>query len=774
MAQNHGTTTKTQAFGCLRAVHRPAVTPVLGYKSIFRSRQRGQKNSRLVTRATLNSFSGEVKNIFALAQEETQHLALKSGISQVLWSHILQCICILLLDLILRPCLNEVFQIINGRVRRGSSESPLKTRSNDDSLEKRSSKTCAETKNKISTPTLDEYGTDLTTLANKGKLDPVIGRQKQIDQVVQILSRKGKNNPCLIGEPGVGKTAVVESLAQLIAMGDVPETMQGKKVISVDIGCLLAGTKYRGEFEERLKNLLEEIKQLGAGAAVEGAIDAANILKPALARGELQCIGATTTDGYMKHIEKDPALERRFRQVKVPEPMVEEAIEILKGLRERYETHHKVQYADEALSAAAELSHKYISDRFLPDKAIDLIDEAGSLVRLRHAQPKLPKELQDFVTEIKKITKEKCDTIRIENFKKAKELRDRELELKSQLTTTLQIGNDEVSPGMSAVPPVVTKEDIRHIVSLCSGVPDGGGLHRRIIGQDEAVTAVSRAIRRARVGLSDPRRPIASFVFAGPTGVGKSELAKAVAAYYYGSEDAMVRLDMSELMEKHAVARLVGAPPGYVGHGEGGGQLTEAVRRRPHSLVLLDEVDKAHPEVMDVLLQVLDDGRLTDGMGRTVDFRNTLIIMTSNIGGGNGGSGDGSRSSSKEVVEEEMKRYFRPEFLNRLDETIVFRPLTRVDGKEIAAVLVSDVAARVSRETMMVVELRVTERFMDLVVEEGFDPWYGARALRRAVVMLLEDTLADKLLDGEIVKAGDTVIVDADAAGNVVVLGPDS
>ncbi|RLM61267.1 chaperone protein ClpC4, chloroplastic-like [Panicum miliaceum] len=696
MAQNHQT--KAPAFAGLRAVHSPTAIPLLGSKSKFPNRSsRGQKNALLLTRATLNSFTGEILNIFALAREETQHLVLKIGSNQILWSHISQCICILLLDLIL----NEAFQLIDGsRVGRGSSQTSLKTRS---------SETSTETKGKMSTPTLDEYGSNLTKLA--------------------------------------------------------------KEVISVDMGRFLAGTKYHGEFEERLKNLLEEIKKcgniilfldevhtlVGAGAAVEGAIDAANILKPALARGELQCIGATKTDEYMKHIEKDPALERCFRQVKVPEPTV-----------------------DEALSAAAELSHKYISDRFLPDKAIDLIDEAGSLVRLRHAQRKLSNEVKDLETEIKKIMEEKNDAIRSQNFKRAKELHDRELELQSQLISLIGkskgMTNNEMNSGMSVVP-VVTKEDIRHIVSLWTGVPVHDvstdetnklltmeqALHRRVIGQDEAVTAISRAIRCARVGLNDPRRPIASFVFAGPTGVGKSELAKALAAYYYGSEEAMVRLDMSELMERHAVSKLIGSPPGYVGHGEGG-QLAEAVRRRPYSLVLFDEVEKAHPDVMNIMLQILDDDRLTDSMGRTVDFTNTLIIMTSNIGGGmiaaNGGGGDGSKS--KELVEEEMKRHFRPEFLNRLDETIVFRPLTKVEVREIAAVMVEDVAARV-REVG--VEMQVTEAFVDLVAEEGFDPIYGAR--------LLEDTLADKMLDGEIAE-GDSVTVDADAAGNVVVLGRNS
>ncbi|KAF8669843.1 hypothetical protein HU200_051017 [Digitaria exilis] len=616
----------------------------------------------------------------------------------------------------------------------------------------------------MSTPTLDEYGTDLTKLANEGKLDPVVGRQKQIDQVVQILSREGKNNPCLTGEPGVGKTAAVEGLAQLIARGDVPETMQGKKVISVDMGRFLAGTKYLGEFEERLKNLMDEIKKcgniilfldevhtlVGAGAAVEGGIDAANILKPALARGELQ--------------------------VKVPEPTVDETREILHGLRERYETHksntpmkHLMQLLSSRISTSVKPYNQHLfapivhnltassvcSDRFLPDKAIDLIDEAGSLVRLRHAQRKLSKEVKDLETEVKKIMEEKNGAIRSQNFKRvkannthafclldeqqimAKELRESELELNSQIMTAIAKSKE------------MTKQD-------------EDTLHQRIVGQDEAVTAISRAIRRARVGLNDPHRPIASFIFAGPTGVGKSELAKALAAYYYGSEDAMVRVDMSELMERHAVSKLIGSPPGYVGHGEGG-QLTEAVRRRPYSLVLFDEVEKAHHDVMNIMLQILDDGRLTDGMGRTVDFTNTLIIMTSNIGGAAMVAGNDGR---KEVVEEEMKRYFRPEFLNRLDETIVFRQLSKVEVKEIAGIMVKEVAGRV-RE--MGIEMEVTEKFVDRVVEEGFDTSYGARPLRRAVVRLLEDTLADKVLDGDIVE-GDKVTVDADAAGNVNVV----
>ncbi|CAN1318036.1 Chaperone protein ClpC1, chloroplastic [Linum perenne] len=575
-------------------------------------------------------------------------------------------------------------------------------------------------------PTLEEYGTNLTKLAEEGKLDPVVGRQPQIERVVQILGRRTKNNPCLIGEPGVGKTAIAEGLAQRIASGDVPETIEGKKVITLDMGLLVAGTKYRGEFEERLKKLMEEIKQsdeiilfidevhtlIGAGAA-EGAIDAANILKPALARGELQCIGATTLDEYRKHIEKDPALERRFQPVKVPEPTVDESIQILKGLRERYEIHHKLRYTDEALAAAAQLSHQYISDRFLPDKAIDLIDEAGSRVRLRHAQ-------------------------------------------------------------------IVTEVDIQHIVSSWTGIPvdkvssDESDrllkmeetLHKRVIGQDEAVEAISRAIRRARVGLKNPNRPIASFIFSGPTGVGKSELAKSLAAYYFGSEEAMVRLDMSEFMERHTVSKLIGSPPGYVGYTEGG-QLTEAVRRRPYTVVLFDEIEKAHPDVFNMMLQILEDGRLTDSKGRTVDFKNTLLIMTSNVGSNViYDEKDTSYNRIKSLVSEELKQYFRPEFLNRLDEMIVFRQLTKLEVKEIADIMLREVFNRLKDKE---IELQVTERFRERVVDEGYNPSYGARPLRRAIMRLLEDSMAEKMLAGEI-KEGDSVIMDVDSDGKVIVL----
>ncbi|KAJ9559559.1 hypothetical protein OSB04_004719 [Centaurea solstitialis] len=636
-------------------------------------------------------------------------------------------------------------------------------------------------------PTLEEYGTNLTKLAEEAY----------------------EKNPCLIGEPGVGKTAIAEGLAQRIATGDVPETIEGKKVITLDMGLLVAGTKYRGEFEERLKKLMEEIKQsdeiilfidevhtlIGAGAA-EGAIDAANILKPALARGELQCIGATTLDEYRKHIEKDPALERRFQPVKVPEPTVDETIQILKGLRERYEIHHKLRYTDEALVAAAQLSYQYISDRFLPDKAIDLIDEAGSRVRLRHAQ--LPEEARELEKELRQITKEKNESVRGQDFEKAGELRDREMDLKTQISALVD-KNKEMSKAETEAGdegPTVTEVDIQHIVSSWTGIPvekvstDESDrllkmeetLHTRVIGQDEAVKAISRAIRRARVGLKNPNRPIASFIFSGPTGVGKSELAKALAAYYFGSEEAMIRLDMSEFMERHTVSKLIGSPPGYVGYTEGG-QLTEAVRRRPYTVVLFDEIEKAHPDVFNMMLQILEDGRLTDSKGRTVDFKNTLLIMTSNVGSSvieKGGrrigfdldydEKDSSYNRIKSLVTEELKQYFRPEFLNRLDEMIVFRQLTKLEVKEIADIMLKEVFERLKGKD---IELQVTERFRDRVVDEGYNPSYGARPLRRAIMRLLEDSMAEKMLAREI-KEGDSVIVDVDSDGNVTVLNGSS
>ncbi|PSR95972.1 ATP-dependent Clp protease ATP-binding subunit ClpA CD4B like [Actinidia chinensis var. chinensis] len=656
-------------------------------------------------------------------------------------------------------------------------------------------------------PTLEEYGTNLTKLAEEGKLDPVVGRQPQIERVTQILGRRTKNNPCLIGEPGVGKTAIAEGLAQQIASGDVPETLEGKKVITLDMGLLVAGTKYRGEFEERLKKLMEEIKQsdeiilfidevhtlIGAGAA-EGAIDAANILKPALARGELQCIGATTLDEYRKHIEKDPALERRFQPVTVPEPTVDESIQILKGLRERYEIHHKLRYTNEALVAAAKLSYQYISDRFLPDKAIDLIDEAGARVRLRHAQ--LPEEARELEKELKQITKEKNEAVRGQDFEKAGELRDREINLRAQITAFLdkskEMSKAETEAGDGG--PVVTEADVQHIVCSWTGIPvekvsaDESDrllkmeetLHKRIIGQNEAVEAISRAIRRARVGLKNPNRPIASFIFCGPTGVGKSELAKAIAAYYFGSEESMIRLDMSEFMERHTISKLIGSPPGYVGYTEGG-QLTEAVRRRPYTVILFDEIEKAHPDVFNLMLQILEDGRLTDGKGRTVDFKNTLLIMTSNVGGDvvTGKSRDilsglgfkqpeksTDYSDIKNQVVEKLKTYFRPEFLNRLDDVIVFRQLEWEEVETIASLMLKEVCDRLKTKE---IELQVTDYFVDRVVREGYSRSYGARPLRRAIMRLLEDSMAEKMLTREF-KEGDSVVADIDPEDGKVIV----
>jgi ATP-dependent Clp protease ATP-binding subunit ClpC len=650
------------------------------------------------------------------------------------------------------------------------------------------------------TPTLDEFGSNLTQMASEGKLDPVVGRQKEIERVIQILGRRTKNNPVLIGEPGVGKTAIAEGLAQRIANKDIPDILEEKRVVTLDIGLLVAGTKYRGEFEERLKKIMDEIRQagnvilvidevhtlIGAGAA-EGAIDAANILKPALARGELQCIGATTLDEYRKHIERDAALERRFQPVMVGEPSVEETIEILYGLRERYEQHHKLKILDEALEAAAKLSDRYISDRFLPDKAIDLVDEAGSRVRLINSQ--LPPAAKELDKELRQILKQKDDAVRGQDFEKAGELRDREMEIKNQIRAlatnkkTGDDGNDE---------PFVDAEEIAHIVASWTGVPVNkltetesekllhmeDTLHQRLIGQEDAVKAVSRAIRRARVGLKNPNRPIASFIFSGPTGVGKTELTKALAAYFFGSEDAMIRLDMSEYMERHTVSKLIGSPPGYVGYNEGG-QLTEAVRRRPYTVVLFDEIEKAHPDVFNMLLQILEDGRLTDAKGRTVDFKNTLLIMTSNIGSkviekGGGSLGfefadnqaEAQYNRIRALVNEELKQYFRPEFLNRLDEIIVFRQLNKEEVKEIAEILLRDVFKRLTEQQ---IELAVTDKFKERLIEEGYNPAYGARPLRRAIMRLLEDVLAEEILSGR-VSEGDSATVDIDEEGKVKVI----
>jgi ATP-dependent Clp protease ATP-binding subunit ClpC len=651
------------------------------------------------------------------------------------------------------------------------------------------------------TPTLEEFGTNLTQKAVEGKLDPVVGRAKEIERVIQILGRRTKNNPVLIGEPGVGKTAIAEGLAQRIANRDIPDTLDDKRVVALDIGLLIAGTKYRGEFEERLKKIMDEVRTanniilvidevhtlIGAGAA-EGAIDAANILKPALSRGELQCIGATTLEEYRKHIEKDAALERRFQPVMVGEPSVDETIEILYGLRERYEKHHKLIISDEALAAAAKFADQYIADRFLPDKAIDLIDEAGSRVRLMNSQ--LPAAAKELDQELREILKTKDEAVRNQDFEKAGQLREREMEIKAQINAIAQ--SKKGATEASNQTPTVTEEDIAQIVAAWTSIPVNKltksesekllkmeeTLHSRIIGQDEAVVAVSRAIRRARVGLKNPNRPIASFIFSGPTGVGKTELTKALATYFFGSEEAMVRLDMSEYMERHTVAKLIGSPPGYVGYNEGG-QLTEAVRRRPYTVVLFDEVEKAHPDVFNLLLQIFEDGRLTDSKGRTIDFKNTLLIMTSNIGSkviekGGGGLGfelseDQSNSHYnriKSLVNEELKQYFRPEFLNRLDEIIVFRQLTKDEVAQIAEIMLKEVFERIS---MKGIQLEVTDRFKTRLIDEGYNPSYGARPLRRAVMRLLEDSLAEEVLS-EKIKAGDTAVVDVGEDGKVKVL----
>ena len=650
------------------------------------------------------------------------------------------------------------------------------------------------------TPTLDEFGSNLTQMAIDNKLDPVVGRAKEIERVIQILGRRTKNNPVLIGEPGVGKTAIAEGLASRIASKDIPDILEDKRVVTLDIGLLVAGTKYRGEFEERLKKIMDEIRSagnvilvidevhtlIGAGAA-EGAIDAANILKPALARGELQCIGATTLDEYRKHIERDAALERRFQPVMVGEPSVDETIEILYGLRDRYEAHHKLKISDEALVAAAKLSDRYISDRYLPDKAIDLVDEASSRVRLINSQ--LPPAAKELDKELRQILKEKDDAVRSQDFDRAGELRDREMEIKAEIRTIAQTKSNGASG--DGIEPIVTEEDIAHIVASWTGVPVNkltesesekllhmeDTLHQRLIGQDDAVKAVSRAIRRARVGLKNPNRPIASFVFSGPTGVGKTELAKSLASYFFGSEEAMIRLDMSEYMERHTVSKLIGSPPGYVGYNEGG-QLTEAVRRRPYTVVLFDEIEKAHPDVFNMLLQILEDGRLTDAKGRTVDFKNTLLILTSNIGSKvieKGGSGIGFEFSEdatetqynriRSLVNEELKNYFRPEFLNRLDEIIVFRQLNKIEVTQIAEIMLKEVFGRLTEKGIV---LEVTDRFKDRLITEGYSPSYGARPLRRAIMRLLEDSLAEEILSGRI-KDGDTALVDVDENGIVQV-----
>jgi ATPases with chaperone activity, ATP-binding subunit len=645
------------------------------------------------------------------------------------------------------------------------------------------------------TPTLDQFGRDLTELAREGKLDPVIGREKEIQRVIQVLSRRTKNNPCLIGEPGVGKTAIAEGLAQKIVEGDVPETLLEKRVVSLDLGALVAGSKFRGEFEERLKKVMEEIRTsgdvilfidemhtiIGAGAA-EGAIDASNILKPALARGELQAIGATTLDEYRKHVEKDAALERRFQPIMVDEPTVEETIAILEGLRDRYEAHHRVKITDEALRAAAVLSDRYVTDRFLPDKAIDLIDEAGSKIRLQALVA--PPELKELEQRIEETRMEKEAAIKNEEFEKAANLRDQEQKMREELDRR----RAEWKNNRGRTEGVVTADDIAEVVSSWTGIPVSKlaqeetvrllnleeVLHERVVAQDEAITSVSRAIRRAFAGLKDPKRPIGSFIFLGPTGVGKSLLAKALAEALFGDEDAMIRIDMSEYMERHTVSRLVGAPPGYVGYDEGG-QLTEKVRRRPYSVILLDEIEKAHPEVFNILLQVLEDGRLTDAKGRTVDFRNTVIIMTSNVGAheiqrdtGIGFHLDRDERSNyesmKKKVLDELKRTFRPEFLNRIDEVIVFHALNKEHLKRIVEIEVGYLVKQLQERD---IHLEFTEAAKALLADKGYDPDFGGRPLRRAIQRLVENPLSEEILKGTF-SQGDRIIVDASQDQEIV------
>ncbi|MEM7725710.1 MAG: ATP-dependent Clp protease ATP-binding subunit [Cyanobacteria bacterium P01_A01_bin.45] len=643
---------------------------------------------------------------------------------------------------------------------------------------------------------LEDFGRNLTKLAREGTLDPVVGRAKEIERVVQVLGRRRKNNPVLIGEPGVGKTAMAEGLAQRIVNQDVPEVLLDKQVFSLDMGLLVAGTRFRGDFEERLKKIMEEVRSVGniilvideihtvvGAGGVEGGMDAANILKPALARGELQCLGATTLDEYRQHVEGDAALERRFQPILVGEPSVQETIEILYGLRSVYEQHHRLTISDEALIAAAELSDRYISDRFLPDKAIDLIDEAGSRVRLRNSKISGDKELKELKTELNNIIKSKDEAVKVQDFDNALKLHNQEMEVVTKLQ---EQGKEE----NFVQRPVVDEEDIAQIVASWTGVPVNkltesesemllhleDTLHQRLIGQDQAVNSVAKAVRRARVGLKHPNRPIASFIFSGPTGVGKTELTKALAEYFFGAEDAMIRLDMSEYMERHTVSKLIGSPPGFVGYDEGG-QLTEAVRRKPYTVVLFDEIEKAHPDVFNMLLQLLDDGHLTDAKGRKVSFKNTLIILTSNIGSkviekGGGGLGfeieneaEASYNRIKTLVNEELKAYFRPEFLNRLDEIIVFSQLNRSEVTQIADILLKDISERLKEKE---ISLEVTQAFKELVVKEGYDPSYGARPLRRAIMRLLEDSLAEAMLSGNVI-AGDTATVDLDDDGKVVI-----
>ena len=648
---------------------------------------------------------------------------------------------------------------------------------------------------KSATPTLDKYSRDFTKMAAESKFDPIVGRDKEIERVIQILSRRTKNNPCLVGDPGVGKSAIVEGLAQEIYEGNVPSTLKDKRIVSLDLSSMIAGSKYRGEFEERIKKVIDEVRDagnvilfideihtiIGAGGA-EGAIDASNILKPSLARGELQLIGATTLEEYRKYIEKDAALERRFQQVMVNEPSEEEAVAMLKGLRDKYEAHHKVKITDGAIEAAVKMSSRYITDRFLPDKAIDLMDEAASKVRLKsYTAPTNVKELEDRIASLEK---EKEAAIKTEDFEKAAKVKKEQTELKKQLDDAKKEWDEK----NTKTEQVVTEEEIADVVSKWTGVPVQSIrqeeserlinlekiLHERVIGQDEAVSAVAKAIRRGRVGLKDPKRPIGSFLFLGPTGVGKTELSKALAEALFGDEDAMIRIDMSEYMEKHTVSKMIGSPPGYVGYEEGG-QLTEKIRRKPYSVVLFDEIEKASPDVFNIMLQILDDGHITDGQGRKVDFKNTVIIMTSNAGAKSiispkklGFTTDNSEERSyeamKETVMEEVKHLFKPEFINRIDDIIVFHPLNEENIKEIVKLMTKEIVKRVKEN--MDIDISFTDEAIALIAKEGYDPAYGARPLRRELQSKVEDRFAEEFLTGDI-KKDDSVTVDA-ADGQLV------